>query len=768
MQPRKFLSLIIIALPFSYASFAQEIWVGVSRNDAKIAFGIKKIKDAAAQQKWKVHEMVTQENAKNFHEFLDGIPPIEPASNAFVIQVVPDSTVSRFSLAANLFNPVKSFAGQCYAIRINKKSNMIYVFAGGPTGAMYGALDIAEAIASNTLGQLTDSDHEPYLKNRGIKFNIPLDLRSPTYSDPGDAFQQNIPNVWDLGFWQTYFDEMAIHRYNVMTWWSLQPFPSMVKIPEFPGTSLDDVWRTKEKYDESFSNQGRDFDRAYLFNHVEVVKKITIDEKIIFWKKVMQLAADRGIDIYLFTWNLFTYGAKGIPRKQDNDTTIAWYRAAVREMIKTYPLLRGIGITAGEGMENNRKGEYANEKWLWKTYGEGIRDGLKNTPDRKFSLIHRSHWASLNEIQTEFKELPCNLTISLKYAIAHMYAIPNPPFILPAMPLLSKQTQTWLTIRNDDIYSFRWANNDYARSFIKSIPEIEKIAGFYMGPDGYCWGRDYLSKQNDSATPPLIMQKQWYSFMLWGRLSYDPDLPDKIFLQHLPQHFPSVDNTELMKGWSAASMIFPWITRFVWGDLDLKWFPEANTSHPTHKGFYTVKDYAEREPMEGSNIESILSWVKTKLSGAKTNLLSPLDVADSLETLGLTASKSLQKLPKVVLPPAGELQQTLSDIEAFGLIGMYYGAKIRAACSLALFDSTHKESYRRSALLELKFATQYWNAYAKVYSSKNKPVLYNRVGYVDVEKLKTNVLHDIDIVRDWKPGMHQLKTDGKTEVPFKQ
>ena len=82
-----------------------------------------------------------------------------------------------------------------------------------------------------------------------------------------------------LNFWQAYFDEMAVHRYNVMTWWSLQPFPSMVKIPEFPGTALDDVWRTKEKYDESFSSKGIDFDRPYLFKIVETIKKMTIDEK---------------------------------------------------------------------------------------------------------------------------------------------------------------------------------------------------------------------------------------------------------------------------------------------------------------------------------------------------------------------------------------------------------------------------------------------------------------------------------------------------------
>ena len=58
-----------------------------------------------------------------------------------------------------------------------------------------------------------------------------------------------------------------------MTWWSLQPFPSMVKVPEFPQTALNDVWRTREKYNDRYSSLGLGFDSAYLFKNVEVVKK---------------------------------------------------------------------------------------------------------------------------------------------------------------------------------------------------------------------------------------------------------------------------------------------------------------------------------------------------------------------------------------------------------------------------------------------------------------------------------------------------------------
>ena len=74
----------------------------------------------------------------------------------------------------------------------------------------------------------------------------------------------------------------------------------------------------------------------------------------------------------------------------------------------------------------------------------------------------------------------------------------------------------------------------------------------------------------------------------------------------------------------------------------------------------------------------------------------------------------------------------------------------------------------KNALQHLQLAKSFWNQYATIYSTKNKVALYNRVGYVDVEKLKTNVQQDIDMVVKWKPGQNQLIPNGNTEVPFKQ
>jgi hypothetical protein len=643
---------------------------------------------------------------------------------------------------------------QSYRIRVREEGGrrVITVQGADGAGAMYGGLDVAEAIRTGTFDSMKDSDHAPHIAQRGIKFNIPLDLRTPSYTDPCDAAQANIPEMWSMDFWRDTFDDMARHRYNVISLWSLNPFPSIVKVPEFPNVALDDVWRTKVKLDASFTPSGEDFVRpAMLANH-EVVKRITIDEKISFWQAVMQLAKDRGIEVYWFTWNTFLFGMEGkdgITAGKTAPKTIEYFRAAVRETIKTYPLLAGFGITAGENMKPKDFQAMTKEQWLWKTYGEGIRDGLKDTPERKFRLIHRFHMTGLDEIKKELADLPCQLDLSFKYAIAHMYSVPKPAMIKPLLPLLNPQLRSWLTIRNDDIYSFRWADVDYARAFIKAIPPQDKIAGFYMGPDGYTWGRDFLTK--DAPTPrPTVMQKQWLSFALWGRLAYNPELSNATFESLIAARFVGADVPKLTTAWADASKTFPFITRFFWGAIDLKWFPEACRQKT---GFYTVRDFIEGGAMPGAGVLNIIEWRTGVLSRKMPAGVTPLEIAEALHTNATSALKALPELRRasVGASSAKEYEATLDDIEAMSHLGLYYAAKIRGACDLALFDKTGDDAQKASAVKHLEAALGHWKDYANSYTRQYvQPVLYNRAGVVDLPQQTENAAADVATARDWK------------------
>ncbi len=663
---------------------------------------------------------------------------------------------------------------QGYTVR-SPTSQAIVVTGGDATGAMYGGLDVAEArqLGSVALDELRSDYrvHTPYIAQRGIKFNIPLDLRTPSYSDGSDNARDNIPEMWSREFWATLFDEMARDRYNVLSLWSLNPFPSMVRVPEFPDVALDDVWRSRMPLGPVPLNGtgNNNVPPAFLANH-EVVKKITIDEKITFWRNVMQMATDRGIAIYIFTWNVFPYGAEGkygITSDMSNRTTIAYYRASVRELVKTYPLLTGIGITAGENMPNNA--DFTKEQWLWATYGEGVRDALKDSPTRTFNLIHRYHQTAQSEITRNWQTYPgypTTVTFSYKYSFAHMYSSVNPPFIAEMLPYLPQGMKTWLTVRNDDIYSFRWGDPDYAREYLLNMPPPTLLAGFYMGPDGFIWGRDFLDRdlagKDLGVERPLVMQKQWYAFTLWGRLAYDPTLSDSHFVEMLRGRFPGVDAATLYAASSAASKIIPQATRFFWGDIDVRWFPEANARNDRGTHFYTVAEFMNGITMPGTGIMNIRQWRYKLLNREPLNALSPLDAADSLAgaadttlrlVVALRADRSFLR--------NRELRLTLGDYEAMAHLGLYYSEKIRGACDLAFYDASRQPEQQASAIAHLEHALDAWKSYAAVRDAQYVPGFYSRIGQIDITALTGAAAKDIDLARAWKPGT--LKYDPQAQ-----
>jgi hypothetical protein len=218
----------------------------------------------------------------------------------------------------------------------------------------------------------------------------------------------------------------------------------------------------------------------------------------------------------------------------------------------------------------------------------------------------------------------------------------------------------------------------------------------------------------------------------------------------------------------AASRIIPQVTRFFWGDIDMKWFPEACLSHPRLNGFYTVRNFVAGDAMPDAGVLNVRQWRTRVLANQPMQGQTPPQVADALEQFAKESLKLVAELRSQAATNDRELALTLGDYEAMAHLGNHYAEKIRSACDLALFDRSSDETQRNSSLKHLESALNHWKLYAAGATKQYRPALYNRVGYVDLNALTTKVAADIEIARNWKPGT--VTSDGQTsgtEHPFR-
>ncbi len=596
---------------------------------------------------------------------------------------------------------------------------------------------------------------QPIILRRGLKFNIPLDARSPSYDDTGTAAHENIPVMWEWDFWKEFFDNMIRNRYNVLTLWTNHPYPGIVKLDRYPGVNYDDVHVLKVPFTEYGDRHGDKLDFLDPKN-TRLVKRISLDEKIAFWQKVFYYAEDHGIEIHVIHWNIYTFGAEGkhdITDDGNNPKTIEYIRYCITEFLKTYPQIDGIGVAAGEHF-NVPKGE--REKWLWQTYGQGIMDYHKSDPGRRINFIFRSLLSNTETILDTFKDYKAGpFHTDHKYARARVHSTTTSPYLDAEYRDGLERTKVpcWLNVRNDDLFVLRWGDPDYVREFWANAPRdiMRWEAGYFMGPDGFVQGREFVYKDTDSKlSGQLEVDKHWYRFMMFGRLSYDLTLTRDYFESRLKQRFPQVDSTLLYDTFQSSSRIVPLVNRFFFRINDFQFSPEGCIFS---KGFLTLDEsFFKHPPLHGSGILSVQEYATAVLDGKPFDGNTPLDVAKSLDEY---AEQTLDGVKALRKQAAGreELLATLVDLEAMAYLGCYYADKIRGAAELAVYrqDSSRKQAHEK-AVYHLSNAVSEWEAYAKTATSQYKTQLFSRTHYMDWWKIFDDVKEEYRTIKNEKPS----------------
>jgi hypothetical protein len=677
--------------------------------------------------------------ALNFRGFKVEMLSLSELSDSYTEKKIVIATESNSAVKSILTNQRGSLPteteNQAYSLRTTMATALSHWSLGGDeVGAMYGGLDIAESIKFYGLETAVEGNHSPAIKKRGIKYHFDPDARTPSYSGAGTSAQKSIEYNWDMQYWKDYLDVMARQRFNTIFFWSLNPFPSMVKVPEYPKAALDNVYRTTTLLYPDGRGVGMSTENSLA--NLELVKTITMDEKIEFWKEVMQYAADRGIGFYFQTWMTYTYGTESSYSELTNFKSLPntdYYFQTAKAFLKTYPLVKGLGGYPGEKMEDLETNQ-EKQNWLFDTYGKAINAVLADDPGREIEYIAGKGTLYGTEIDRAFEgKIDSPYNYDVKYTRSKMISVVDPN---AANDIYTRDGRKfWLLCRDDDNYMFRWGDPVFMQHFFENIPK-DNVTGVQLGANLVIYGRE--SGEKDPFVPrQIFLQKHWFKSMLFGRYAYDPTIPIQRFKDMVSARFKEVPGTAMYNSWVAASRIRQLVNSFNYkgNRNDYTFVMENNYSreinegyNETFTGFVPIKHFANARPHDNSGMISIPEYVSGNRNG-----ITPYKLADNIDEL---AHQALNVSINGVKDK--ETRKTIGDIYCMAHLGYYYADKIRAALNYELGKIVEARS-------DAAKAACHWKDYAFYVDRYYDPVRLSRMlnptkesddGYVSIPKLQ--------------------------------
>jgi hypothetical protein len=605
------------------------------------------------------------------------------------------------------------------AFRIRAANGGYEVAGGDARGAMYGALDFAEQL--ELTGKVRDKQEQPSLPIRALKFNVPL---------PGTGYlsEEDLANnqwFWSLDYWRKFLDMAARNRYNAVTFWSAHPYDRMVRIPKYPEATA--------------------------------LPAAELDRNIAFFRQLFQMAADRGLDTYLVTWNIHVSRAfasrHNVPAAGFDSPLIRDYqREAIKALFATYPMLTGLGTTAGERMDDMTAKQKMD--WIADTYFAALRQVGRPVPFilRYWQAEPEPAVAMLASVQ-----YPGPVYLDIKFNGEHLYSSTRPHVLDPKWVELAHGRYRLLWhLRNDDLFILRWGDPDFVRETVRNLAGPD-TAGFVEGSEVDVPGVDRI--HTDVAKAHMdwryTFEKNWFRYMLWGRVGYNAAEPDSIWQGHFRRRFGAAGD-DVYDALRQSSKIAPLITSYHWNYMNGDWYPEGsigswNTSFEQPRVNYrrAAMYHDIRTYIFNNTIGGEMANIPEFLAGSKKT--GPLEVADRLEEYGTRALELSARASGHVERGAHEFACTQADLKASGNLGIYYAEKLRGAAHLARFLFGAGGQERTDAVRHLGLALKAWRGVVAATENHYVPHEVWLFGQFDWKRYTPDVEADIRIAQEAKP-----------------
>lgn len=578
----------------------------------------------------------------------------------------------------------KEPAGEGFYLALIDGLRLIVVSGGSDTGALYGALELAERI--ERLGGLPRElayGDAPVYKLRGPAIGLQLTKVEPprlTYEYP--ITPARFPWFYDKAMWEQFMDQMLRERCNVIYLWTGLPFSSLVKLEDYP----EALEVSEEEYllnREMFSWLTEECDRRGIW----LVLK--------FYSIHIPLPLARKHNIELLQSKITPLNA---------DYT---FRAIV-EFIKAFPHI-GLMVCLGEAL----RGTQNKTDWFLKTIIPAVKEGIAQAGlTEEPPLILRGHDCDPNAIMEEAVHMYGNLYTMWKYNGESLTTYLPTGKWQDTHARLSSHGQTHIMNVHvlANLEPFRFAAPAFIQKCLQAGQCRFGTNGLHLYPL-FFWDWPYSA---DKASPRLLqMERDWMWYGAWFRYAWNPDRePDteELYWQKvLSSRFGCSMETagRILMALSYIGECAPRILRRIGiteGNrqtmslgMTMSQFTNVKRYRPNYELWHSVSTPGEQPD----------DYVLKELRGEPHFGETPLDMAESVVWYAKEALRLIKDCMGQVSEHVRELEYYLTDIEAIHHMVMSYAWKLKAAHKILTYKYTMGEDLRGDLKL-LEDAVPLW------------------------------------------------------------
>ncbi len=552
-----------------------------------------------------------------------------------------------------------------------------------PVGALYGAMDIVERLdefGAAALPLTTEVKGSPVLSVRGAQMvvTLPEEGRPWWFREPA--------------FWTEYLDMMVRGRLNFLDMHGMYNLSDTLFV-----NPLLYFANARSAPQLGLPAAEREFNLAML-------------------NSVIAMAKVRGIKVGLMGYRADVApkdprGKKETP--EEEQLAPIYSREAVADLATRAPGLDYIGFRVGE---SNRDPDWFADNYIGAMHAAHSRaipyTRTWLTNKKKLArVIAEGGPETLIEVKYNGEQLGSPYVIS-GGNMQHWYSYSYEDFLTPPTPY-----KFVFHVRAGGTHRvFRYASYARTRESVISMLMSPRVAGMTLeAAHAYLPQRDFYHANPADSFSPYAFRRDELSYILFGRLSYDPNTPEHIFRAMLRER---VGTDGLWDAVQAASDIVPWHQQaHTCGPDQRQYAPELEmggnvaywASPPNTKGKPGCGIWGQRA-FDAFALSVPYDAATDLLEGKGSPRLSPVDTA--LVVLA-DARKAREAAHVQVDPQNVEARDYVRECLALADLGDWLGHKLRGATALAVYQGSGSAPWLDAAKSETRAADAAWTALAQ-------------------------------------------------------